>query len=82
MIIANAHNLTAPPPAPEELRFGARVSLPAGDPLEPVLGKDWQTTHWYPTPTERDEAMKEIARRHPYNRSGDRPAIQIEPVDR
>ena len=82
MIVANAHNLTSSLRATGELRFGIRVSLPDGDPLQAVLGRDWQAFHWYATAAERNEAMSGMALRHPYNRSGDRPTIQLEPVDR
>ena len=81
MGIAQAHNLSAPPV--EKLRpFGIRVSLPAGDPFRKLLGPEWHRMHWYSTPQERDSALAEMSRRHEYSRSGDRPALLFEKVEK
>jgi hypothetical protein len=81
MGISNAHNLRAP--SIEKLRpFGIRVSLPAGDPFRKLLGPQWHRTHWFSTPQERDVALAEMSRRHEYSRSGDRPALVFEKVEK
>jgi hypothetical protein len=81
MGISNAHNLRAPPI--EKLRpYGIRVSLPGGDPFRKLLGPQWHRTHWFSTPQERDGALAEMSRRHEYSRSGDRPALVFEKVEK
>jgi hypothetical protein len=81
MGISNAHNLRAPPI--EKLRpYGIRVSLPAGDPFRKLLGPQWHRTHWFSTPQERDGALADMSRRHEYSRSGDRPALVFEKVEK
>lgn len=82
MEYSNTHNMTAPPIPESQCRFGVRVKSTATDPFRRLVGEDWQATHWYPTRTERDAALTEIAKRHPYNRIGDRPTIVVEPIDR
>lgn len=81
-VIANAHNLAVGRPAPGPPRFGVRVSLPPGDPFEGLLGRDWVTEHWFATAAERDQALAGLASRHAYNRVGDQPSLQLEPVER
>ncbi len=81
MGINQAHNLRMPPI--EKLRpYGVRVSLPAGDPFRKLLGPEWHRTHWYGTRDERDSALKEMSRRHEYSRSGDRPSLIFEKVEK
>ncbi len=80
MGIANAQNMTrAIPEAPKP--YGVRVRLKPGDPFAPLLGRDWQTTHWYFSVAERDEALEDMARRHEYSRVGDEPALVFEKVE-
>ncbi len=81
MGISQAHNLRTPPV--EKLRpYGVRVSLPSGDPFRKLLGPEWNRSHWYATPGERDAALAEMSRRHEYSRSGDRPALVFEKVEK
>jgi hypothetical protein len=82
MEFSNLHNLTRPPRAESELRYGIRVRLPARDPLQHLLDRSWSTTHWYATAQERDEALAEMSRRHPYSRIGDLPNLVFERVER
>jgi hypothetical protein len=82
MVLSSAHNLTRPPRAESELRFGIRVRLPARDPLQHLLDQGWSTTHWYATARERDAALVEMSQRHPYNRIGDLPNLVFERVER
>ncbi len=82
MDLSNRHNLREPLPESGTLRFGIRVTMPARDPLRGLLGNDWQKEHWFASPTERDEALREMGRRHAYSRIGDAPSIRLEPVDR
>jgi hypothetical protein len=81
MGISAVHNLRRPPV--ERLEpFGVRVSLPPGDPFRKLLGPQWHRTHWYPTTRERDAALEDMSRRHEYSRSGDRPALVFEKVEK
>ena len=82
MEFANVHNLTHSPPPAGELRYGIRVRLPARDPLQHLLDQGWSRTHWYATAGERDAALAEMARRHPYSRIGDLPNLVFERVER
>lgn len=88
MGISQPQNLRTPPI--EKLRpYGIRVSLPPGDPFRKLLGAEWQRLHWYPTPEERDAAIAEMSRRHEYSRSGDmysrsgdRPALVFQKIEK
>lgn len=82
MEFSNVHNLTHPPQAESELRFGIRVRLPRRDPLQHLLDQGWAKTHWYATGRERDEALAEMSRRHPYSRIGDLPNLVFERIER
>lgn len=82
MDTSNPHNLNRPLPVPAERRFGVRVTMPARDPLRRVLGDDWHREHWFATPGERDEALRELGKRHPFNRPGDLPSIRLEAIER
>lgn len=81
MGISQAHNLRAPPT--EKLQpYGVRVSLPSGDPFRKLLGPQWSRVHWYASREERDAALEEMSRRHEYSRSGDRPSLVFEKVEK
>lgn len=81
MGISQAHNLRTPPI--EKLQpYGVRVSLPSGDPFRKLLGPEWSRVHWYATRAERDAALEEMSRRHEYSRSGDRPSLVFEKVEK
>ena len=47
MTICHSHNLTQDLTQPKP--FGIRVSLPAGDSFNSLLGADWERYHWYTT---------------------------------
>lgn len=79
--ICHSHNIPAgfgDGPRP----YGIRVRLPPRDPMCRLLGDDWETYHWYRTERERDEALADMRREHLYSRPGDRPSIELEPVQR
>ncbi len=79
MTICHSHNLTQIPARSKP--FGIRVSLPAGDSLNRLLGADWEQTHWYATEEERDAALADMASEHLYSRRGDRPHVIHEAVE-
>ncbi len=81
MNICHRHNLIDPPP-PGTARFGIRVRLPAGDPMRKLLGDDWERVHWFHTAGERDAALRDMDRRHPFSRIGDAPSIILEAIER
>ncbi len=82
MELSNRHNLLHLPAEPATLRFGIRVTMPAADPLRRVLGNDWHTEHWFASAEERDDALRDIGRRHEFSRIGDIPSIRLEPLER
>ncbi len=82
MDLSNAHNLHHPPPEPADLRFGIRVTMPPQDPLRRVLGNDWHQEHWFATRDERDDALREMGKRHAFSRIGDTPSILLAPLER
>lgn len=82
MDISNQHNLLVPRLPDSALTFGVRVGLPADDPLRDVLGADWHREHWFATAAERDIALREMARRHPFSRIGDTPSIRLDAIQR
>jgi hypothetical protein len=63
-------------------QYGIRVKLPTDDPFIELIGKDWQTTHWFDSPTQRDLSLREMAREHEFSRRGDKPTLIFEPVNR
>ena len=81
MGISQPQNLRVTPI--EKLRpYGVRVSLPPGDPFRKLLGTEWHRLHWYPSPEERDAALAEMSRRHPYSRLTDKPSLVFEKVEK
>jgi len=81
MDICHRHNLIDAPP-PGMPRFGIRVRLPARDPMRKFLGDDWEQLHWFYTAGERDAALRDMDRRHPFSRVGDTPSIVLEAIER
>ena len=77
--ICHEHNLRQAPPAARP--FGVRVSLRRGDLFARLVGEDWHKLHWYATEAERDAALAEMSRRHPFSRIGDEPALVFEKVE-
>lgn len=81
MEISNRHNLIDPPENREK-RYGIRVYLAESDPFRRLLQDSWETFHWYADAAERDRAITNMSKRHRYSRTGDRPSVQYEPVER
>jgi hypothetical protein len=80
MEICHGHNLIHEPES--KRRFGVRVKLAATDPLNRLIGRDFERTHWFASQTERDRALADMAGEHLYSRRGDKPTLSFEPVDR
>jgi hypothetical protein len=80
MEICHSHNLSRDPNS--KRRFGVRVRLSAIDPLNRVIGTDFERTHWFASPIERDRALADMAGEHLYSRRGDKPTLTFEPIDR
>jgi hypothetical protein len=78
--ISQPNNATRTPTA--ELRFGIRISAPAQDPFNRLVGDDWHSLRWFATREERDAVMRDMGGRHRYSRSGDLPSVVLEPVER
>ena len=80
MEICHSHNLSTPLDMPKP--YGVRVSIRPTDTFARVLGADWHREHWYATASERDAALKDMASEHLYSRSGDKPTLIFEAVER
>ena len=63
-------------------KYGIRFTMPAGDPLQKLLGDDWETFRWYESAQERDDAYEFLRRQPPYYRQGDAPTQIMSKVDR
>jgi hypothetical protein len=65
-------------------RYGIHMSLPPGDPMRAahLLGEDWEATRWYASEHERDLALEELRRKHPYYRIGDHPSLILRKLER
>ncbi len=42
------------------------MRLPAGDTFSSILGETWEKTRWFHTEADRENAMRELRRQHPY----------------
>ena len=62
--------------------YGVRVSVTEQDPFASLVGKDWETTHWFDTEKERDRALRDMSREHEYSRRGDKPTLRYETINR
>ena len=82
MDYCHQHHIVEPDDASSEKKFGIKVSLPSGDPLNDLLGEDWERVHWYATEHERDRAFDDMAMRHPYYRHTDTPSQVLEKIFR
>jgi len=80
MDICHAHNLTKALDIPKP--FGIRVSIRPTDTFARLLGSSWERHHWYGSQAERDAVLADMASEHLYSRSGDRPTLVFEPVER
>lgn len=69
---------------PSNKRYGIHMSLPPGDPMRAthLLGDDWETVRWYDSAAERDRALEDLRRKHPYYRIGDHPSLILRKVER
>ena len=79
MKTCHAHNLNED--LDTDRPYGIRISLPAGDSFQALIGKDWEQFHWYASEYERDRALEDMASEHLYSRRGDRPRLIFEPVE-
>ncbi|MEM7281708.1 MAG: hypothetical protein AAF438_08780 [Pseudomonadota bacterium] len=66
----------------DEGPFGIRLTVLDSDPFASLVGSEWEKFKWYPTETMRDSALIEMARQHQYSRSGDRPTLRYEKVQK
>ena len=82
MSYCHQHNLVDPSTAGAERRFGIRITLPAGDTFNRLLGDGWERIHWFPTEAERDQAFERMAIRHGYYRETDTPTQILEKIVR
>jgi len=82
MDYCHPHNLVDPSRAGAERRFGIRVTLPPGDTMRRLLGKNWERLHWYASEQERDRAFEQMALRHGYYRKSDDPTQVLEKIVR
>lgn len=82
MDYCHKHNLVDQKSVGTDKRFGIRVSLPAGDTFQRLLGDEWEMLHWYASESERNAAYEQMAERHGYYRSTDNPTQVLEKIDR
>jgi hypothetical protein len=82
MNYCHPHNLVDPAAANVERRFGIRVTLPAGDTMQKILGDDWERLHWFSSELERDLAFNDMATRHGYYRLSESPTQVLEKLAR
>lgn len=70
-------------PLPEDPKaWGIRMSLPADDPMRPLLGDDWHEYQWFASEAARDAKLAQLDRQFVYYRKGDRPSFVLERVNR
>lgn len=75
------HNRSRPLPD-DPKAWGIRLSLPADDPLRPLLGDDWHEYQWFAREAERDAKLAQLRRQFVYYRKGDLPSFVLERVNR
>jgi hypothetical protein len=80
MEICHSHNLNKPLDVPKP--YGIVVRIRSTDTFARLLGGGWQREHWFATRMERDRALAEMASEHLYSRSGDKPTLIYEPIER
>ncbi len=78
--MVHTHNLLGK--TQQEPGFGLRLSLPAGDTFDGILGSGWHKERWFTSEAERDRAILELRQQHPYYRLGDRPTLEIAKINR
>lgn len=62
--------------------YGIRLSVISSDPFAALVGSDWTKEHWFTSEEQRDAALSDIARQHQYSRSGDRPTLRYEKIQK
>jgi hypothetical protein len=62
--------------------YGIRMTLPPDDAFVNILGSDATMYRWYASEQARDQALADLRREHLFSRSGDRPTLRYEPVER
>ncbi|MFK8051723.1 MAG: hypothetical protein AB8F65_02025 [Woeseiaceae bacterium] len=70
----HSHNLVDASKINDETPWGIRVTVPASDPINRLIGNDWQRDHWFRTELDRDEAFDAMNKRHGFYRIGDDPS--------
>lgn len=80
MDICHPHNLNKPLDTPKP--HGILVRIRATDTFARLLGNTWRREHWFATRAERDSALADMASEHLYSRSGDKPTLVYEPIER
>jgi hypothetical protein len=80
MDICHPHNLNKPLDTPKP--YGIRVRMRSSDTFARLLGTGWQREHWYATRNERDIALADMSGEHLYSRSGDKPTLVYEAIDK
>jgi hypothetical protein len=80
MDICHEHNTTRQ--LDVDKPYGIRVTIKAADSFARIIGEDWVREHWYSSRYERDRALQDMASQHLYSRSGDRPTLVYEPIER
>ena len=65
-------------------KYGIRITLAETNPmrLPHLLGEDWESTHWYDSKEERDDALAAMSRQLPYYREGDNVAQVFSKIER
>ena len=76
------HNLVIKDKADTKRNFGIRVTLAAEDTFTRLIGKDWETTLWYVTEEEREQAFLWMSERHGYYRKTDSPTHILNRISR
>ncbi len=77
----HTHNLVDDSLVNAERPWGIRVSAPATDPFNKLVGRGWQREHWYVSAHDRDAAYKQMSKRHGFYRIGDDPSQILEKID-
>lgn len=79
--ICQEHNLVDQSADNADRPWGIRVSAPATDPFNKLVGRGWNREHWYATQVERDRAFEKMRKRHGFYRIGDDPSQVLEKID-
>lgn len=77
----HTHNLVDPSEVATEKPWGIRVSAPATDPFNRLVGADWSRTHWFADVASRDAAYEKMRKKHGFYRIGDEPSQILVKID-